>query len=171
MFEKLGHLIAKRAKVVLALSLIFIAISGTIGTQVFSRFDSGGYSDPGSDSAKVFDYLEDEFNIKDPAVVLTAQTPSGTVDDSLVAEKAARLEAQLRSEASAENVLSYWSAGRNPGFKSTDQSAAYLFVYLKSTDFTEIDKLGGYYQDKYEGDFEGLTIRVAGGAVFANSIN
>jgi RND superfamily putative drug exporter len=70
MFEKLGHLIAKRAKVVLALSLIFIAISGTIGTQVFSRFDSGGYSDPGSDSAKVFDYLEDEFNIKDPAVVL-----------------------------------------------------------------------------------------------------
>ena len=171
MFEKLGHLIAKRAKVVLALSLIFIAISGTIGTQVFSRFDSGGYSDPGSDSAKVFDYLEDEFNIKDPAVVLTAQTPSGTVDDSLVAEKAARLEAQLRSEESAENVLSYWSVGRNPGFKSTDQSAAYLFVYLKSTDFTEIDKLGGYYQDKYEGDFEGLTIRVAGGAVFANSIN
>lgn len=171
MFEKLGHLIARRARVVLALSLIFIAISGTIGTQVFSRFDSGGYSDPGSDSAKVFDYLEDEFNIKDPAVVLTAQTPSGSVDDPLVAEKAARLEAQLRSETSAENVLSYWSAGRNPGFKSTDQSAAYLFVYLKSTDFTEIDKLGGYYQEKYEGDFEGLTIRVAGGAVFANSIN
>jgi RND superfamily putative drug exporter len=171
MFEKLGHLIARRAKAVLALSLIFIAISGTIGTQVFSRFDSGGYSDPSSDSAKVFEYLEDEFKIKDPAVVITAQTPSGTVDDSAVVESAARLEAKLRSEDSAENVISYWSAGRNPGFKSTDQSAAYLFVYLKSSDFTEIDKLGGYYQEKYEGDFEGLTLRVAGGAVFANAIN
>jgi RND superfamily putative drug exporter len=171
MFEKLGHLIARRAKAVLALSLIFIAISGTIGTQVFSRFDSGGYSDPNSDSAKVFEYLEDEFKIKDPAVVITAQTPSGTVDDSAVVEIAARLEAKLRSEDSAENVISYWSAGRNPGFKSTDQSAAYLFVYLKSSDFTEIDKLGGYYQEKYEGDFEGLTLRVAGGAVFANAIN
>ena len=98
MFEKLGHLIARRAKAVLALSLIFIAISGTIGTQVFSRFDSGGYSDPNSDSAKVFEYLEDEFKIKDPAVVITAQTPSGTVDDSVVVESAARLEAKLRSE-------------------------------------------------------------------------
>ena len=171
MFEKLGHLIARRARLVLALSLIFIALSGTIGTQVFSRFDSGGYSDPGSDSAKVFDYLENDFNIKDPAVVITAQTPTGTVDDPTVVEKVARLEAQLRGETSAENVISYWTAGRNPGFKSKDQSAAYIFVYLKSTDFTEIDKLGGYYQDKYEGDFEGLTIRVAGGAVFANSIN
>lgn len=171
MFEKLGHLIARRARLVLALSLIFIALSGTIGTQVFSRFDSGGYSDPGSDSAKVFDYLENDFNIKDPAVVLTAQTPTGTVDDPTVVEKVARLEAKLRGETSAENVISYWTAGRNPGFKSKDQSAAYIFVYLKSTDFTEIDKLGGYYQDKYEGNFEGLTIRVAGGAVFANSIN
>ena len=171
MFERLGHLIARRARLVLVLSLVFIAISGTVGTQVFSRFDSGGYSDPNSDSAKVFDYLENEFNVKDPAVVLTAQTPSGSVDDASVAESAARLEAKLRAETSAENVISYWSAGRNPGFKSKDGTAAYLFVYLKSNDFTEIDKLGGYYQESYEGKFEDLTIRVAGGAVFANAIN
>ncbi|MFM8937389.1 MAG: MMPL family transporter, partial [Actinomycetota bacterium] len=45
------------------------------------------------------------------------------------------------------------------------------FIYLKSEDFTEIDSLGGYYQDKYEGEYQDQRIRVSGGAVFANAIN
>ncbi|MFM7775986.1 MAG: MMPL family transporter, partial [Actinomycetota bacterium] len=56
-------------------------------------------------------------------------------------------------------------------FKSTDGTAAYIFIYLKSEDFTEIDSLGGYYQDKYEGEYQDQRIRVSGGAVFANAIN
>ena len=171
MFEKLGHGIARRSRAIFLLSIFLVLVFGTIGTQVFSRFDSGGYSDPSSDSARVFEYLEETFNVKDPAVVLTLETSASSVDDEAVSATAAKLENRLRAEASAENVLSYWSAGRNPAFKSTDGRAAYLFVYLKSDDFTEIDKLGGYYQDTYEGDFEGQRIRVAGGAVFANSIN
>ena len=144
---------------------------GTLGTQVFARFDSGGYSNPNSDSAKVFDYLENTFEVKDPAVVLTLESKTGSVDDKGAVTAASAIESQLRNEPSAANVISYWSAGRNPAFKSIDGSAAYLFVYLKSEDFTEIDKLGGYYQDKYEGTFQDQRIRVAGGAVFANSIN
>lgn len=171
MFEKLGHGIARRSRAIFLLSILLVLVFGTIGTQVFSRFDSGGYSDPSSDSARVFEYLEETFNVKDPAVVLTLETSANSVDDEAVSATAAKLENKLRGEVSAENVLSYWSAGRNPAFKSTDGRAAYLFVYLKSEDFTEIDKLGGYYQDTYEGEFEGQRIRVAGGAVFANSIN
>jgi RND superfamily putative drug exporter len=171
MFEKLGHGIARRSRAIFLLSILLVLVFGTIGTQVFSRFDSGGYSDPSSDSARVFEYLEETFNVKDPAVVLTLETSASSVDDEAVSATAAKLENKLRGEVSAEKVLSYWSAGRNPAFKSTDGRAAYLFVYLKSEDFTEIDKLGGYYQDTYEGEFEGQRIRVAGGAVFANSIN
>ncbi len=54
MFESLGHLIAKRKKAVLSLFLLATILSGAIGSQVFSRFDSGGYSDPNSDSVKVW---------------------------------------------------------------------------------------------------------------------
>ena len=171
MFEKLGKLTSRRSKAVFLLSVISVLTFGTLGTQVFARFDSGGYSNPNSDSAKVFDYLESTFGVKDPAVVLTLESRSGSVDDEAATTAAAALENQLRAEASADSVISYWSAGRNPAFRSTDGSAAYLFVYLKSEDFTEIDKLGGYYQDKYEGTFQDQRIRVAGGAVFANSIN
>ena len=171
MFEKLGHAIAHRSKAIFLLSVTLVLLFGTLGTQVFSRFDSGGYSDPNSDSAKVFEYLEDTFGVKDPAVVITLESSQGSVDNEATVAVATSLESNLRNESSSENVISYWSAGRNPAFKSTDGTSAYIFVYLKSDDFTEIDSLGGYYQDKYEGTFQNERIRVAGGAVFANAIN
>lgn len=171
MFERLGHAVARRSRAIFLLSVILTLLFGTIGTQVFTRFDSGGYSDPKSDSAKVFEYLDETFGVRDPAVVITLENPGGSVDDEAAVNAALALEAKLRSEPSAESVLSYWSAGRNPAFRSIDGSAAYLFIYLNSDDFTEIDRLGGEYQDRYEGEFQGQRIRVAGGAVFANSIN
>lgn len=171
MFAKLGHLIARRSKAVLLLSIIGTIFAGTIGTQVFSRFDTGGYSDPNSDSAKVWEYLEDNFGVTDPFVVMTITTPTGSVDDAEVEAKARVLESQVRAEPSADRVLSYWSALKPPSMRSTDGKSAFLFVYLKSSDFTEIDKNGGYYQDRYEGEFQGLTVRTAGDAIFANAIN
>lgn len=171
MFAKLGHLIARRSKAVLLLSIIGTIFAGTIGTQVFSRFDTGGYSDPNSDSAKVWEYLEDNFGVTDPFVVMTITTPTGSVDDAEVEAKAQALESQVRAEPSADRVLSYWSALKPPSMRSTDGKSAFLFVYLKSSDFTEIDKNGGYYQDRYEGEFQGLTVRTAGDAIFANAIN
>lgn len=171
MFEKLGHAIAHRSKAIFLLSVTLVLLFGTLGTQVFSRFDTGGYSDPNSDSAKVFDYLENTFGVKDPAVVLALESSAGSVDAEATVAAATSLENQIRSEASAENVISYWSAGRNPAFKSTDGTSAYIFIYLKSDDFTEIDSLGGYYQDKYEGEYQNQRVYVSGGAVFANAIN
>lgn len=162
---------ARRSKAIFLLAITAVLVFGTLGTQVFSRFDSGGYSDPNSDSAKVFEYLEDTFGVKDPAVVIALESSAGSVDAEATITAATALESELRAEPSAENVLSYWSAGRNPAFKSTDGTAAYIFIYLKSEDFTEIDSLGGYYQDKYEGEYQDQRIRVSGGAVFANAIN
>ena len=171
MFERLGHLIAKRKKVVLSLFLLATILAGGIGSQVFSRFDSGGYSDPNSDSAKVWDYLDKTFNVKDPAIVLVVDGKDKSVDDPEVVASAQKIESKVRSESSAENVISYWSAGGAPAFKSKDGTSAFIFVYLKSIDFTEIDKLGGEYQKKYDGKFENVEVYASGGAVFANAIN
>jgi RND superfamily putative drug exporter len=171
MFERLGHLIAKRKKAVLSLFLLATVLAGGIGSQVFSRFDSGGYSDPNSDSAKVWEYLDKTFKVKDPAIVLVVDGKDKSVDDPEVVASAQKIESQVRSESSAENVISYWSAGGVPAFKSKDGNAGFIFVYLKSTDFTEVDKLGGEYQKKYDGAFENVEVYASGGAVFANAIN
>ena len=171
MFERLGHLIAKRKKSVLSLFLLATILAGGIGSQVFSRFDSGGYSDPNSDSAKVWEYLDKTFKVKDPAVVLVVDGKGKSVDDPEVVASAQKIESKVRSESSAENVISYWSAGGAPAFKSKDGTSAFIFIYLKSTDFTEIDKLGGEYQKNYDGKFENVEVYASGGAVFANAIN
>ena len=171
MFERLGHFIAKRKKSVLSLFLLTTILSGAIGSQVFSRFDSGGYSDPNSDSVKVWEYLEDTFKVKDPAVVFVVDAKDKSVDDPAVVAAAQKLEAEVRGEETAESVLSYWSSGGAPSLKSKDGNSAFIFVYLKSTDFTEIDRSGGYYQDKYDGAYGDLEIYASGGAVFANAIN
>jgi RND superfamily putative drug exporter len=171
MFESLGHVIARHKKAVLSLFLLVTIFGGAIGSQVFSRFDSGGYSDPNSDSAKVWEYLDKTFKVKDPAVVLVVDGKGKSVDDPEVVASAQKIESKVRSESSAENVISYWSAGGAPAFKSKDGTSAFIFIYLKSTDFTEIDKLGGEYQKKYDGKFENVEVYASGGAVFANAIN
>ena len=171
MFERLGHLIAHKKKTVLSLFLLATVLAGGIGTQVFARFDSGGYSDPKSDSAKVWDYLDETFKVKDPSIVFVVDAKNTSVDDASVAAIGQELESKLRAEPSAESVLSYWSSGGAPSLKSKAGTSALVFVYLKSNDFTEIDKLGGQYQEKYDGQYKGLNIYASGGAVFANAIN
>jgi len=171
MFERLGHMIAHKKKVVLSLFLLATILAGGIGSQVFARFDTGGYSDPNSDSAKVWDYLDETFKVKDPSVVLVVDAKDKSVDDPSVVAIATELESQVRAESSAESVLSYWSSGGAPSLKSKKGTSAFIFVYLKSNDFTEIDKLGGVYQEKYDGNYKGLNVYASGGAVFANAIN
>ncbi len=169
MFQSLSRLIIARSKVMLTGYLIAILVAGGIGAQVFAKFDSGGYSDPNSDSAKAWEYLEETFKVKDPTVVLIVKSREG-VDDASVRERALRLEAELRAEKSAETVISYWSTNA-PSLKSSDGKSAFIFIYLRTSDFSKIDSAGGYYQSKYDRDYEGLDVDASGTAVFANAIN
>jgi len=168
-FQTLSRLIITRSKVMLTGYLVAILIAGGIGAQVFAKFDSGGYSDPNSDSAKAWEYLEETFKVKDPTVVLIVKSREG-VDDPSVRERALKLEAELRAEKSAETVISYWSTSA-PSLRSSDGKSAFIFIYLRSSDFSKIDSAGGYYQSKYDRDYEGLDIDASGTAVFANAIN
>jgi len=162
-------LIIARSKVMLTGYLVAILVAGGIGAQVFAKFDSGGYSDPNSDSAKAWEYLEETFKVKDPTVVLIVKSREG-VDDASVRERALRLEAELRAEKSAESVISYWSTNA-PSLRSSDGKSAFIFIYLRTSDFSKIDSAGGYYQSKYDRDYEGLDVDASGTAVFANAIN
>ena len=70
MFESLGHTLVKYRKIDVALFVIGILRAGAIGSLIFNRLDSGGYSNPKSDSYKVYEYLRDELKVQDPAVVV-----------------------------------------------------------------------------------------------------
>ena len=170
MFEKLGSLIVTRKKFIFTLFIALILAAGAIGSSVFGKLDSGGYSDPKSDSAKVFEYLTDEFKVKAPAVVLVVETKNGIISPEASAS-ATRLESQIKLEPGVESTLSFWSSGGAPSLKSSDGNSAFLFIYSESIEWDEVQNLGKRMQEKYEGNYETLRVYASGTGVFAHAIN
>jgi putative drug exporter of the RND superfamily len=170
MFNKLGSLIVAKSKLIFAIYLIAVILAGGIGSAVFGKLDSGGYSDPKSDSAKAFTYLTDVFKVKDPAVVLVVETKDGITNPIAIAS-ATKLENQIKTESGVDSTLSYWSAGGAPSLKSTDGKSAFLFIFSDDVDWDNVQSLGKNIQAKYDGKFEDLTVYASGTGVFAHAIN
>lgn len=170
MFEKLGHVLVRRRKAVLALFIIAVIATGAIGSLVFSRLQDGGYSDPKSDSAQVTQYLSETFNVQDPAVVLLVDAGT-TLSDPDVVMRATNLESAINTDPEVTRTLSYWSSGGSPLFVSKDQKASYIFIYSKDKDPTVATDLAKRILDAYQGKKFGFTIYVGGYATFSYSIS
>jgi RND superfamily putative drug exporter len=170
MFAKLGSAIVARKKLIFGVYLIAVILAGVIGSAVFGKLESGGYSDPKSDSMKVFDYLTDVFKVKDPAVVLVVETKDGITNPNAISS-VTKLETEIKAEPGVGSTLSYWSAGGAPALKSSDGKSAYLFIYSTDVDWGNIQDLGKRIQAKYDGKYENLKIYATGTGVFAHAIN
>ena len=171
MFEKLGHVIFKRRKSAVILFIVGILVAGGFGSLAFSRLDSGGYSDPNSDSYKVYNYLTEELKLSDPAVVIIVDSGATDVMDPVVAQKGIALEKKIAQENGVTKTLSYWTSGGEATLKSADGKAAYILVYGDGEAFTpESQKLGKVMQEKYDGAYEGLTLYAGGVGVVGHAI-
>jgi RND superfamily putative drug exporter len=171
MFEKLGHVIFKRRKSAVILFIVGILVAGGFGSLAFSRLDSGGYSDPNSDSYKVYKYLTEELKLSDPAVVIIVDSGSTDVTDPVIAQKGIALEKKIGLEEGVTRTLSYWTSGGEATLKSSDGKAAYILVYGDGEAFTpESQKLGKLMQEKYDGSYEGLTLYAGGVGVVGHAI-
>ena len=171
MFESLGRVIVRHRKAAVALFIISVLVSGIIGSLVFSRLDSGGYSNPASESYKVYEYLKNDLKIEDPAIVVVVDAEVVDVTDPAVVQKAATLEAKIAQEPGVERTLSYWSSGGLDSLKSSDGKAAYILIYGDGDAFSpESQKLGKFFQENYDGSYEGLTLYAGGVGVVSHAI-
>lgn len=172
MFEKLGHLVVRRRKSMVAFFIIGILTAGTVGSLVFSRLDSGGYSDPNSDSYQVFNYLHDTLKIPDPNIVVVLDSGNLPITDPSVVARATALEAQMAKVAGVTKTISYWSTGGEKTLAAKDGKAAYILVYSKSEAFSpESQKMGDYFQKNFDGKRDDLTLYSGGFGVVGNAIN
>ncbi|MEY4109113.1 MAG: hypothetical protein RJB35_427 [Actinomycetota bacterium] len=171
MFENLGRVLVNYRKAAVALFVIGILVAGAVGSLIFSRLDSGGYSDPNSDSYKVYEYLRDDLKVEDPAVVVVIDAGDRDVTDPAVAQQAIALEEKMAQEEGVTKTLSFWGAGSDANLKSADGKAAYVLVFGKGEAFSaDSEDLGKLFQEKYDGEFDGLRLYAGGVAVVGHAI-
>ena len=162
----------RRRKAAVIVFVIGILAAGGVGSAVFNRLDSGGYSNPKSDSYKVFNYLHNVLKVADPTIVVVVDAGQTQVSDPVVTQKAMALEAKMAKENGVTKVISYWSSGGSDSLKSTDGKAAYILVYTSAEAFTPSSQtIGATFQKNYDGTFEGLKLYAGGVGVIGNAIN
>jgi len=172
MFERLGHFSYRRRKVAVIIFVIGILAAGGVGSTVFSRLDSGGYSNPKSDSYKVYNYINDTLKIADPTIVVVVDAGDTDISDPAVTQRALALEAKMAKENGVSKTLSYWSSGGEQAFKSKDGKAGYILVYSSAEAFSPAsEEMGAYFQDNYDGKVDGFTLYSGGVGVVGNAIN
>ena len=170
MFTSLGKFIVRRKKSVFAIFIIAIIVAGGIGSLAFAKLDSGGYSDPKSDSAKAATYISDTFHVKDPAAILVVRS-NNDVTDPVAVSDAASLESAIKAEKGVAKTLSYWSAGGAPTLVSQDKKAAYFFIYSTQVDPLKAKDLGKIIETKYEGTYKSFRVYAGGMSVFNYAIS
>ncbi len=170
MFEKLGHFAVRRKKIAVITFIVSILVAGGVGSQVFNRLDSGGYSIASSDSYKVYEYISETLKESDPAIIVMVDAKT-SVDDPTVAARALALEKEMAGEEGVSKTLSYWSAGGAPSLKSSDGEAAYILIYGDGEAFSpKSQDLGKIFQKKYDGDVSGFSLYAGGFGVIGNAI-
>src|SRR3954452_7204490 len=118
MFERYGAFVARRARLVLVIAGVLVAISAVVGFGAFGKLLNGGFDDPASDSSKAASVGTTRYGGATNFILLVPP-PDGTVDAAQVAGAGADLASRLPAEPGVTNVVSYWGT-RAPALRSTD---------------------------------------------------
>ncbi|QSE88937.1 MMPL family transporter [Rhodococcus pseudokoreensis] len=94
---------------VLTLAVLAVLVSGVWGTGVFAKLSSGGFIDPGSESAEVARIVEANLGPQTPDIIAIYTAPDGKTLDDIGPEVTASLD-RFAAEVPTYSVTSYWTA-------------------------------------------------------------
>ena len=160
MFYKLGLLIVTRARLVLALGLVALAISAVLGVGVFSRLLSGGFDDPASASSRAQVLLDRKFG-GEPDMIFLVHARHGNVGSSAVAASGQALAKRLDGDPRLTGVTSYW-ATRAPGLRSRDGSDALILARVAGDDAQAASNATALLAAYAHLDNRAVTVRIGG---------
>lgn len=117
--------------VVAALAIALIGI--TWGTGLFGALQSGGFDDPGSESARTADRIAALFGNQNPDLIVVYSSDTKTVDDPAFRASVSRTLAAIRVRPEVARVVSY-DDSRSPALISADRHATYAAITLRASD-------------------------------------
>jgi len=109
MFERWGRALARRRRLTLALTLLFVAFAGIWGTGVFGRLSSGdNFTPPASQSQHEANLADQVFGRNDADVAVLYRSATMTVGDPAYRQAVTAALARL-PRADVAKVTTYWS--------------------------------------------------------------
>jgi RND superfamily putative drug exporter len=136
MLVRLAQFTVRRGRRVLIASAVFFALAGLIGGGVAQHLSSGGFDDPGAESTRALQVIEDVFHAGGPNVVLLVTSGTGDVDDPTAAAQGQALTAELAAEPGIEQAFSYWTLGNAPPLRSNDGRQALVLARISGDEDT-----------------------------------
>jgi len=136
MFDRLGHLVYRRRRWVLALTGLFVAVAVGWGTGVFGSLSDGGFEDPDSESSRAAAAMNEEFGHVASDVVVVYRAPDAaalTVDDAAFRRAVESATGALASS-DVTTVASYWTSGGAAEFVSADRRTTFVALTLAGDD-------------------------------------
>jgi putative drug exporter of the RND superfamily len=168
LFTHLGRFTVRRRRLVLALTIVFVVVAGTLGAGAFAKLQGGGFDDPGAESTTAHDLLATQFGAGDPNLVLLVRADSGSVDDDASAAAGRDLTARLVATEGVEQVVSYWTLEQGAPLRSRDGARAMIIARITGGD-TDVEDRYLEIQDTFHGDQGAVAVSLGGQtAVFAD---
>ncbi len=161
-FVHLGRFVIRARWWILGAALVFFVAAGSYGLDVASRLSSGGFSDPGSQSAKASEYLTETLGSGTPNVIVLVTPKEGTtVDDPAVVAAGVALTQELAAQPGVDQAASYWTLGNAPPLRSATGSSA-LVLAQTSGDDEEVREEVAVLSEKFSRDGDIVVTRVGG---------
>ncbi len=160
MLARLARLALARRRVVLVVTVVFLALAGALGGGVAAELSGGGFEDPRAESTRAARILEDQFGSGAPNLVLLVTAQAGVAEPAAAAS-ATELVAQLAAEPGVTQVTSWWTSGRPEALRSRDGTSAVILARMPGADdaaVARVEELGPRYRQPYEG----LDVQVGG---------
>ncbi len=169
MFTRIGHHVVRRPKSVLLATLLGLVVAIVVGTGVFGELSTGGFDDPGAESTRAAEVLDDEFDTGSADLVMVVTAESGSVDDPAVAAAGRELTAEVAALPGTDDVASYWTLGAPPlRSEAGDRALVLLRFPGDEDDAARTAAVEGVLEEYGDLERDGLSVRLAGNeAVFA----
>jgi trehalose monomycolate/heme transporter len=173
MFEAWGRALARRRRLTLVLTLLFVAFAAVWGTGVFGKLSSGdNFTPPASQSQREANRADQVFGRNDADVVVLYHSATMTVSDPSYRQAVTTALSSL-PRADVARVTTYWSGG-SPSMVSTDRHSTYAVLQLTGAD----DAARHQTYDAIKTDLDpaglaadGVTARVGGNVPMEVAIN
>jgi putative drug exporter of the RND superfamily len=170
MLARLARFSIRRRRRVLVATLLLFLVAAVLGSGVAGHLSSGGFEDPGAESTRATQLVEDVFGTGDPNLVLLVTAKDGAVDAKAAAGAGQALTQEVAGLAGVEQAVSYWSLGSPPSLRSKDGSQALVLARI-SGDEDAVDQRVEELSPNLTRDTAELSVRVGGIAEVFRQIN